>query len=150
MNIHILTSKHPMVHGHGSYMNAALWACQVVLAVVFCMAGSMKAFRSMDYLAMAMPWTMDVPWMLVRFIGACELCGAVGILLPSLTGIRPGLTLMAGTGLSTIMFLALVFHVSRGEYSYAGLPLVLGAMAFFVAWGRAFREPMEGTDGNQV
>jgi putative oxidoreductase len=143
MNIHILTSKHPLTHGHGGFMNVGLWTCQVILAVIFCMAGYMKAFTSMESLAMSMPWTEDVPMMLVRFIGICELAGAIGILLPDLTGIKPRLTPMAGIGLTTLMFLALIFHVSRGEYMYVLPPVILGAMAYFVAWGRAFKEPLD-------
>jgi len=52
---------------------------------------------------------------LVRFIGVSELAGALGLILPAATRIRPGLTPLAALGLSTIMALAMLFHLVRGE-----------------------------------
>jgi hypothetical protein len=63
---------------------------------------------------------MPVP--LIRIIGICELLGAMGILLPAATRIRPKLTPAAATGLTTVMALAITFHLYRGD---AGVPLML-------------------------
>jgi putative oxidoreductase len=80
---------------------------------------------------------------MVRFIGACELAGAVGLILPAATRIRPMLTPLAASGLVVVMLLAMAFHISRGEAAQA-LPinLTLGALAAFVAWGRFRKAPI--------
>jgi len=83
-----------------------------------------------------------VPGPLVRFIGAAELAGAIGLLLPGLLRIRPVLTPLAGIGLATVMLLATGFHVTRGEYGVLAMPLGLGALAAFVAWGRLRAVPI--------
>jgi len=116
-------------------LNIALWVVQVLLAVAFGMAGSMKAFTPMDELAKKMP---DLAAMggLVRFIGFSELAGAIGILLPALTRILPILTPAAGVGLTVVMVLAVGSHVKAGDIGGSVPALVLGCLAAFVAWGR--------------
>src|SRR6188508_1867278 len=85
------------------------------------------------------PWVASLPVALVRFIGLAELAGALGLLLPAATRIRPALTPLAATGLATMMVLAIPFHLVRGESSAIAINLVLGALAAFVAWGRTRR-----------
>ena len=84
-----------------------------------------------------------MPAPLVRVIGVCELLGAIGLLLPAATRIRPELTPAAATGLTTVMALAIAFHLYRGD---AGgrfiLPAALGLVAAFVAWARFRRAPI--------
>jgi hypothetical protein len=46
------------------------------------------------------------------------------------------LTAWAGVGLVAVMVLAAAFHISRGEVQMLPVPVVLGGMAAFVAWGR--------------
>ena len=140
MKIHIWTAGSGLMPGKA--MNICLWAVQGLLALVFAMAGSMKVLKPMADLAVMMPWTSDVPALLVRFIGVCEYAGALGILLPSVTRIRPDLTSQAGLSLATVMTLATLFHVSRGEFGLVFLPVILGALALFVAWGRFYIEPI--------
>src|SRR3954469_19697965 len=79
-------------------LHIALWIVQVLLFVGFGLAGLMKTTTPIDQLAVKMPWVSGVPW-LVRFIGISELTGALGMVLPSLTRIRPRLTALAGAGL---------------------------------------------------
>ena len=86
--------------------------------------------------AKSAPWADDLPVPLVRFIGFSELAGALGVVLPWLTGIRPRLTPLAALGLMTIMLLAVLFHLWRGEAAIIGMHLVVAAIAAFVAWGR--------------
>ena len=83
-----------------------------------------------------------VPVTLARFIGAAEIVGALGLLLPALTRIRPSLTPMAAGGLATIMVLATVVHLVRGEMSLVPVNLVLGGLAVFVWWGRTQKAPI--------
>jgi hypothetical protein len=64
------------------------------------------------------------------------------LLLPALTRIKPSLTALAGAGLATIMLLASLFHISRGEPQVLPVNLVFGGLAAFVAWGRWKKAPI--------
>src|SRR5258706_10286711 len=107
------------------------------------MAGWMKVTTPIAELPARFPWASAMSPALVRFIGACELMGAAGLLLPAVTRIKPDLTPLAALGLLTIMVLASAFHVSRGEAAQA-LPfnLTVAAVAAFVAWGRLKKAPI--------
>ena len=117
-------------------LNVTLWAVQILLALVFAFAGFAKLTQPTSALAASMTWVTDVPTGLVRFIGAAELAGALGLLLPSLTRIRPRLTALAALGLLLVMVLAGGFHLSRGEGGMLPVNVVLAALAAFVTWGR--------------
>src|SRR4051812_16814396 len=108
-------------------LNVSLWFVQILLAVMFGMAGAMKLITPIDALAQQMGWPGTVPEVLVRFIGLSEFAGALGLVLPSLTRIRPRLTALAGVGLVVVMVLASGFHISRGEIQAVPINLVLGA-----------------------
>ncbi|HYC49971.1 MAG TPA: DoxX family protein [Gemmatimonadaceae bacterium] len=123
-------------------LSITLWVVQVLLAAMFLMSGFMKLSQPIAALSGQMPWVMSVPEALVRFIGAAELAGALGLILPSLTRIRPRLTVLAAIGLITVMILASAFHLSRGEGSVVPMNLVLAALAAFVAWGRNKAAPI--------
>jgi len=122
-------------------LHIALWVVQVLLAVAFGMAGVMKTTTPIAVLAEKMAWVSSAGG-LVRFIGASELAAAVGLILPSATRIRPGLTPLAAAGLVLIMILAMPVHIARGEFSALPINLVLGGLAAFVAWGRTRRAPI--------
>ena len=79
---------------------------------------------------------------LVTFIGIAELAGAIGLILPALTGIFPVLTTWAAVGLATIMVLATGFHLFRGEVSHAVVTVILLALAAFVIFARGFKAPV--------
>jgi putative oxidoreductase len=123
-------------------LNISLWSAQVVLGALFAMAGLTKATRPIAELAVRMNWAADMPEALVRFIGVSELAGGIGLVLPALTRIRPGLTPLAAAGLVTIMGLAAVFHAVRGEGVGIVVNLVLGGVALFIAWGRYRKAPI--------
>jgi uncharacterized membrane protein YphA (DoxX/SURF4 family) len=124
-------------------MHILLWVTQVLLACAFGMAGVMKSTQPVDALAQAgLAWTSQVPLALVRFIGVSELLGAIGLILPAATKIRPSLTPLAALGLLTIMILAMAFHLSRGEVQATPINIVLGGLAAFVAWGRTKKAPI--------
>jgi hypothetical protein len=114
-----------------------------VLALAFGFAGFMKLTQPIASLAHGMPWTQVVPAALVRFIGASELLGAIGLVLPSITRILPRLSALAGLGLTVVMVLAMAFHVSRGEMYGIPPTLVLGLLSAFVAWGRFRKAPIQ-------
>jgi len=124
-------------------MHILLWIAQVLLACAFGMAGVMKATQPIDALTQAgIAWASQVPLALVRFIGVSELLGAIGLILPAATKIKPFLTPLAALGLLTIMILAMAFHLSRGEVQATPINIVLGGLAAFVAWGRTKKAPI--------
>lgn len=114
----------------------ALWGAQILLAAVFGLAGFMKATQPIADLAAMMGWPGQAPAALVRFIGIAELAGAVGLILPVLTGIMPRLTALAALGLTVIQVLAMGLHLYRGEFEVLPINLVLLALAVFVMLGR--------------
>ena len=123
-------------------LHITLWVVQALVGVAFTFAGITKVTQPMEVLATQMPWTAVVGTAMTRFIGASELLGGLGLLLPSLTRIRPQLTPLAGLGLALVMVLAAGFHVSRGELQMLPVNLILGGLAAFVAWGRFRKAPI--------
>jgi hypothetical protein len=121
----------------GKPMRIALWIVQSLLAFIFMAAGCMKLF-AFDKIAAQMPALADQHG-LVTFIGACEVAGALGLILPGLTKIMPILMTWAAAGLATIMVLATGFHLMRGEYSHVPITVTIFALAAFVVYGRGFR-----------
>ncbi len=83
-----------------------------------------------------------VPAALVRFIGVAELLGAIGLIVPAITGIQSWLTVAAAGGLVLVMLLAAIYHVSRREYSHIGANVVLLLLAAFVLVGRWVLAPL--------
>lgn len=122
-------------------MNIALWVLQIILALMFVMAGSLKATQPLDNLAKRMAWVPAVPGALVRFIGISELLGAIGLILPALIHVLPWLTIAAAIGLAVIMFLAILVHGSRREYQNIIANVVLLALLVFVVYGRIALAP---------
>lgn len=123
-------------------MNIALWIVQFLLAFAFGFAGFLKLTQPMEKLVAQMVWPGALPEALVRFIGASELLGALGLLLPSLLRLKPGLTPLAALGLTVVMLLAAGFHLMRGEFAAIGFNSLFGAMTLFVAWGRFKKVPI--------
>ena len=121
--------------GRDSSMNVALWIVQILLGLMFLMAGSMKAF-SYEKAKASLPWVKDSSKDLVTFIGVAELLGGLGLILPYALGIAPILTPIAAFGLVVVMVLAAGFHAKRKEYQGIGMNIILLALALFVAIGR--------------
>jgi len=113
-----------------------LWIVQALLALVFLFAGGMKLVVPLDVLYANMQ--LSLPGIFIRFIGACEVLGALGLILPGLTRIRPELTSLAARGLVLLMVGAVMFTPPE-ELATAALPVVLGLLAAFVAYERAPR-----------
>jgi uncharacterized membrane protein YphA (DoxX/SURF4 family) len=117
-------------------MRITLWVLQLALALFFMMVGYSHALPPFDEVAQQANWMQRVPRPLSLFIGYAELAGGLGLIVPAATRIAPWLTPRAALGLGTIMFLASLFRVARGEVSVIGIPAVLIGLALFVAWGR--------------
>ncbi len=123
-------------------MHIGLWVTQALLAASFAMFGATKLTAPVEALQAQMPWVSGAMGGAVRFIGAVELAGALGLILPSATRIAPKLTPLAAMGLATVMLLASITHISRGEFGVLAFNAVLGGMALFIAWGRTKKAPI--------
>jgi hypothetical protein len=118
-------------------MNIALWITQILLAFLFLFAGGTKLVMSPVELAkMGPPDAIQLPGLFIRFIGVCEVLGALGLVLPGLFRLRQELTPLAAAGLTIIMIGAVVVSI-MGPGVGAALPAtVLGLLCAFVAYGR--------------
>ena len=123
-------------------LRVALWIVQALLAASFALSGLMKTTTPIAELATRMSFVPILGAGVTRFIGVAELAGALGLILPALTRVLPGLTALAATGLVTVMALAAGFHVLHGEWSFLPVNVVLGGLASFVAWGRFRAAPI--------
>ncbi len=119
-------------------MEAVLWIVQAVLALAFLGAGALKLAKSKRELQAnpQMAWTNDFSQPVIKLIGTAEVLGAIGLILPALTDIVPILTPIAAVGLALVMAGAVATHVRRKEPPALLPPIVLGALAVLVAWGR--------------
>ena len=115
-------------------MNVALWIVQALLALLFLFAGGIKLIMPIEELMKQMP--LALPGWFMRFIAVLEILGGIGLILPWLTGIRPGLTPLAAAGLVILMIGATVYTLAAGDVATALMPLVVGILAALVAYGR--------------
>jgi hypothetical protein len=115
-------------------MRVAYWIVAALLALFYLYSGGIKVVRSKDQLRPMMGWIDSVPLRLVRTIGVLEVLGAVGLVLPPLTGVAPGLALAAAIGLVLIQVGGISLHLSRGEVKVIGLNVVLLALAGVTMW----------------
>jgi hypothetical protein len=118
-------------------MNVALWIVAGVLAAAFLAAGAMKLSQPRKKLAdSGMGWVEDFSDGAVKGIGALEVLGALGLILPAALNIAPVLVPVAATGLALVMVGAVITHARRREPQLIVVNVVLLALAAVVAWGR--------------
>jgi uncharacterized membrane protein YphA (DoxX/SURF4 family) len=118
-------------------MNVILWTIAGLLAVAFGLAGLMKVAQPKEKLAASgMGWAGDFSAGAVKAIGALEVLGALGLILPAVLDIAPVLVPLAATGLAVVMLGAAVVHARRKENQMIGANAVLLILAAVVAWGR--------------
>ncbi len=117
-------------------MNTVLWVIQIVLGVAFLAAGTAKVTQPKQKLRERMAWVDDYSQPMVRFIGSMEILGALGLVLPAVTGIAPILIPIAAVGLVVVMVGAAVTHLRRHEIPNIAANAVLLVLAAVVAWGR--------------
>ena len=123
-------------HQLSKALNIALWVVQLLLAACLVWAASLKLFQPIEKLAVMWPWAGQVSISLVKFTGIIDLLGGLGLVLPGLLKIKPRLTYFTALGIIVLMFVAGIFHISRGEGSQIMPNIVFALMAAFVAWGR--------------
>lgn len=122
--------------------NVALWVTQGALALLFLFAGASKLVMSGEELTSKMD--LGVPVSFLRFIGVCEVAGALGLILPGISRIRTGLTPLAAAGLVVIMIGATVICGVALGLADATFPFVVGIACAYVAYGRTHLAPISG------
>jgi uncharacterized membrane protein YphA (DoxX/SURF4 family) len=127
-------------------MTYALWIVQGLLALLFLFAGGMKLVLPVE----EMTKQIQLPGLFLRFIGVAEVLGAIGLILPGLLRIRPGLTPLAAAGLVIIMIGATVVTLASGMVAPTLISLVVGLLAAFVAYGRWRLAPHRGSSRPSV
>jgi uncharacterized membrane protein YphA (DoxX/SURF4 family) len=115
-------------------MNMALWIVQALLAALFLFAGGIKLVTPMEEMMKQMP--LPLPDWFVLFTGVVEVLGALGLVLPWLLRIKPALTPLAAAGLVIVMIGAAVYTWAAGDVASALIPLLVGILCAFVAYGR--------------
>ena len=123
-------------------MNNVLWIVQGLLAALFLFAGGMKLIMPIEEMTKQMP--LPLPDWFLLFTGVVEVLGAVGLILPWLLRKRPGLTPLAAAGLVIVMIGATAYTLAAGDIASALMPLVVGILCGFVAYGRWRLAPQPG------
>ena len=124
-------------------MHLALWILQVLLGLLFVWAGGFKLVVPIATMTSQMP--TPLPGWFLRCIGVAELLGGLGLLVPGLLRIRPGLTPLAAVGLVIIMAGATVMTLAAGAVGPALFPLAVGLLLVAVAYGRWRLRPVRAT-----
>ena len=119
-------------------MNIVLWIIQVLLALLFLLAGGTKLILPIQTLmAQGPPNQVHLPGLFIRFIGVCEVLGALGLILPGIFKVRTNLMPIAAAGLLIIMIGAVIITIMGVGVGGAIVPAVTGLLCAFVAWGRS-------------
>jgi uncharacterized membrane protein YphA (DoxX/SURF4 family) len=127
-------------------MKYILWIIQVLLALLFLFAGVTTLVLPIDVLtSMGSPNQIPLPGWFIRFIGVCEMLGAIGLILPGLLRIQPSLTTLAAAGLVILMIGATALTFAADGVGAAIPPIVVGILAAFVAYGRWRLAPLRGS-----
>jgi uncharacterized membrane protein YphA (DoxX/SURF4 family) len=127
----------------GRYLNGVLWTVQGLLALLYLLSGGMKLTTPIEEMTRDVP----LPGAFIRFIGVAEVVGALGLVLPGLTGIKPWLTPLAAAGLTIIMTGATVITLTVMGLPIGLVPLIVGLLVAFVAYGRWRLAPLGAPRG---
>jgi hypothetical protein len=128
-------------------LNGVLWTLQVLLALFFGLgSGAPKFFLPPEMLGLPIP----LPQPFVVFIGVAEVLGALGLILPGLTHVRPGLTPLAAAGLVLLTVCAAVYQLAAKQPGNAVFALLIGALAAFLGYGRWRLAPLRGSSHPSV
>lgn len=119
-------------------MNLIQWILQILLAVIFASSGSMKILTPKTKLLKDknFRWVKDYSSDKLKQIGALEILGAIGLIVPNLTNTWQWVTPLSALSLAVIMFLASQTHAKRKESKQVAMNIVILFMALFVALTR--------------
>jgi len=123
-------------------LRLGLWIVQSSLALTFVGTGIWKLTAPIPDLASKMPWMGQVSPGFLYATAVFDILGGLGVLLPSVARIKPGLAVLAALGCVVLQASAIVFHVSRGEATNTPFNFLLIALSLFVAWGRRSKAPI--------
>jgi len=121
-----------------SRLSVILWILQVLLAALFLFAGITKLILPLEKMAGPIP----LPGAFLRFLGVAETLGGLGLILPGILRIKPGLTAVAAACLLIIMIGATVMGLQTG--SAVLVPLITGLLLAVVAYARWRVVPLRG------
>ena len=122
-------------------LSVALWTVQILLFLLFAGTGLWKLTTPVAALAAKFPWMGQVSPAFLRLTAVFDLLGGVGVVLPTLIRVKPGLTVLAALGCALFQGCAIVFHVARGEAANTPFNFLLVALSVFVFWGRQRARP---------
>jgi DoxX-like family len=125
-------------------VHVTLWIIQGLLTVIYLFTGVTKLVLPLAMLK----GPIALPGWFLRFLGAAEVVGAIGLILPGLLGIRPGLTPLAAACLVIIMIGATTLTLVGGPVGLAWIPFLVGVLAAAVAYGRWRVAPLAGRHRN--
>ncbi|MFE9322965.1 DoxX family protein [Nocardia sp. NPDC052278] len=114
-------------------MNIAFWIIAGPLALFYLYAGGAKVIRSPDQLRPMMAWVDRLPLPAVRAVGVLEILGALGLILPPLTGLAPWLAVAAAIGFVFLQLGAIPVHLT-GEDQRVTLNMTLLFVAAVTGW----------------
>ena len=121
-------------------MNTILWILQILLAALFFFSGSMKSTQSEQWLVTHnQTGVAGLSGTVIKFIGICEILGAIGLILPWWLNILPILTPIAAIGFCIIMVLAAPRHYRLREPKNVAINIIVFLLCAFVAYGRLVR-----------
>jgi uncharacterized membrane protein YphA (DoxX/SURF4 family) len=128
-------------------MNIALWIVAGLMAAIYLLSGFGKLLVPRERMAAmgdASRWVLDFRPSTLKVIGALEILGAVGLILPALLDIAPILVPLAASGLTLIMAGAVILRIRRGEMKTALVDATYLVLIAFVAIGRFAWVPFTG------
>jgi uncharacterized membrane protein len=114
-------------------MDIAYWIVAGLLALLYFYAGTLKVIRTRDQLRPMMAWVDRMPLPALRALGAVEILGAAGLLLPPLTGIAPWPASAAAIGFVVLQAGAIAVHLT-GEDRRITLNVGLLVAAMVTVW----------------
>lgn len=123
-------------------MNSVVWVIQGLVTLVFLASGVPKLVLPKATLEQRMSWVYHVPLPAVKAIGALEMLGAVGLIMPALTGLLPWLTPLAAAGLMLMMIGAIAIRLQLREYGEVLAPAIFLVLTAFIAYARFVLAPI--------
>jgi uncharacterized membrane protein len=122
--------------------NIPLWILQVVVALAFIVTGHSHSMGYEQSIAIPrMAWMKALPANFIRAMGILTIAGAVGLILPAVSGVAPWLTPLAALMPALLMACAIVFHFTRREFPHIAFNAILGVLASAIAYGRFVLSP---------